>query len=330
MQGSVFAGNKSGSNWLDRLRSTKGFPATENLDLDNFLSDPSLPNSESTQSLNRRVTSDQTEIPDTLRENGEREWFGVVTNVLCDLFNMGDSQDKNSRISGKKSSRKQTNPKFFDADSVRKEEYVQAATTASFHSDNNSNVVGMNADCFVDDDDEYNGKLDEKKEKSSSDKELRGYSKSEVTVIDTSFEVWKFDKLVFRRKSIWKVRDKKGKSWNFASKKRKGNHLESATNNGNVGCKKKAKMSDSEFASSKESNGGDFALPSNGDHKQLDENRDLICRDTFDDHLQVSRKRSSRKSEKNGSSVILMKIVPTSKKCGRNLPKNRHKDAQKQ
>eukprot|EP00257_Ricinus_communis_P019115 XP_015578006.1 uncharacterized protein LOC8269534 isoform X2 [Ricinus communis] len=332
---SVSAGTKSGSNWLDRLRSTKGFPATENLDLDNFLSNSSLLNpsiSESTLSHNKRVTSDQTQFPDTSSENGEKEWFGLVTNVLCDLFNMGDSQDKNSRLSGTKSSRKQTNPKFFDIESVRKEECVQVATPASFRSDNNSNVVGMNADCFSNDDD---NNVDEEKEKCSSDKELKGYSKSEVTVIDTSFEMWKFDKLVFRRKNIWKVRDKKGKSWSFSSKKRKGNQLESAIGNGNVGCKKKAKMSsDSQFASSKESNGGDFALPSNDDH-ELQNNKREVCKDTFDNHFQVSGKRihfsrSSRKSKKNGSSVILIKAVPTSKKCGRNLPKNCLKDTQRQ
>lgn len=344
---------KSGSNWLDRLRSNKGFPAADNLDLDQFLTDhhnsvsdspPTNPsnsiensNSESTQSDNKRVTTDRSQAAETSSESGDKEWFGVMSNVLCDLFNMDDPSEKISRFSRKKSTRKQTNPKFCDVsttpitandiESTGKDEYVQAATV-SLHSDNNSNV-GINADCREDD-------VDEEKEKGGSgggggsDRELKGYSRSEVTVIDTSFEVWKFDKLVFRRKNVWKVRDKKGKSWTFGSKKRKRNQLESG--NGNVGMKKKAKTSNSEFGLSKDSNGGDFILPSND--KPQDEKRE-VCKDILDDHFQVPRKRihfsrSPRKSKKNGSSVILIKAIPTNKKCGRNLPKNQLKDTERQ
>lgn len=53
------------------------------------------------------------------------------------------------------------------------------------------------------------------------ERELKGYSKSEVTVIDTSCEVWKTEKLVFRRKSVWKVREKKRKVRSFGRNKRK-------------------------------------------------------------------------------------------------------------
>ncbi|KAK4766554.1 hypothetical protein SAY87_008196 [Trapa incisa] len=35
---------RSGSNWLDGLRSTKGFPTAPNLGLDHFLSSPQSPN----------------------------------------------------------------------------------------------------------------------------------------------------------------------------------------------------------------------------------------------------------------------------------------------
>ncbi|XP_058010077.1 uncharacterized protein LOC110635661 isoform X2 [Hevea brasiliensis] len=286
---------KSGSNWLDRLRSNKGFPAADDLDLDRFLtnhhnsfSDSPLANpsnslinsnSESTQSDNKRVTAHSSHAAETSSESGDKQWFGAMTNVLCDLFNMGELNEKISRFSGKKSARKQTNPKFCDVstptsandiDSIGKDEYVQAATV-SLHSDNNSNI-GANAN--------WDDDVDEEKEKASgggsggSDRELKGYSRSEVTVIDTSFEVWKFDKLVFRRKNIWKVRDKKGKSWGVGTKKRKGNHLESG--NGDVGSKKKAKTSHSEFGSSKDSNGGDLLLPSN-DITQETEKEWLIC-----------------------------------------------------
>lgn len=276
-----FPTGKSGSKWLDRLRSNKGFPAADDVDLDHFLtnhqnsfSDSPLPNpsntsnsnSESSQSHSKRVNSDRSHAAETSSESGDKEWLGAMTNVLCDLFNMGELTDKNSRFSGKKSARKQANPKFCDVstptsandiDSIGKDEYVQAATV-SLHSDNNSNI-GANAN--------WDDHGEEEKEKTSggggggSDRELKGYSRSEVTVIDTSFEVWKFDKLVFRRKNIWKVRDKKGKSWTVGTKKRKGNHLESG--NGDVGSKKKVKTSKTEFGLSKDSNGGDFVSPSN-------------------------------------------------------------------
>ncbi|KDP45520.1 hypothetical protein JCGZ_17073 [Jatropha curcas] len=345
---SVPTGGKSSSNWLDRLRSNKGFPVTENLDLDHFLtnhqnslSDSPVtdlsnsvinPHFESTQSDNKQLAADRSQAAETSSESTDRQWFGVMTNVLCDLFNMGDPKEKISRFSRKKSTRKQTNPKFCDVsapttanaiESIGKEEYVQA-TTASLHSDNNSNV-GINADCGDDD-------VDDEKEKGggggggASDRELKGYSRSEVTVIDTSFEVWKFDKLVFRRKNIWKVRDKKGKSWTSGSKKRKGNQLESG--NGNVVLKKKAKISNLEFGSSKDSNGEDFMLPSND--KPQDGRREEISKETSDDYFQVPKKRSPRKTKKIGSSVILVKAIPTSKKYGKNLPKDHLKDTQRQ
>ena len=53
------------------------------------------------------------------------------------------------------------------------------------------------------------------------EREMKGYSKSEVTVIDTSCEVWKTEKVVFRRKSVWKVREKKSKVRSFGRNKRK-------------------------------------------------------------------------------------------------------------
>ncbi|KAJ6760419.1 FANTOM PROTEIN, partial [Salix purpurea] len=133
-------------------------------------------------------------------------------------------------------------------DCVRKDQNALVAT-GSLNSDKNSN----NVDCGVDEDDDEED-VEEEKEKGfgvSGDKELKGYSRSEVTVIDTSCQVWKFDKLVFRKKNVWKVRDKKGKSWVFGSKKRKVIDLESANGNG---AKKKAKVSNLEVGSSEDAN----------------------------------------------------------------------------
>lgn len=54
--------------------------------------------------------------------------------------------------------------------------------------------------------------------------ELKGFTRSEVTVIDTSCPGWKVDKLVFRKKNVWKVRERKPKNKSSVKKKRKGVH----------------------------------------------------------------------------------------------------------
>ncbi|XP_010424276.1 PREDICTED: uncharacterized protein LOC104709344 [Camelina sativa] len=59
---------------------------------------------------------------------------------------------------------------------------------------------------------EEEGEGVDEEEEEEGEKDLVGFSRSEVTVIDTSFKVWKSEKLVFRRRNVWKVRDKKGKS----------------------------------------------------------------------------------------------------------------------
>ncbi|TQD94526.1 hypothetical protein C1H46_019771 [Malus baccata] len=69
---------------------------------------------------------------------------------------------------------------------------------------------------------------------------MKGYSRSEVTVIDTSCGVWKTDKLVFRRKNVWKVREKKVKG------RSSGRHKRKVVDEEHVGDdidKKKAKVS---------------------------------------------------------------------------------------
>ncbi|KAL9334559.1 hypothetical protein Peur_071740 [Populus x canadensis] len=343
--------SKSSSNWLDRLWSNRGF----NNNNDN---DPSVPNpssspttnasnsvinsnSESTHSDSDQIKVTATTATATTREissSDNKDLFFIMNNVLSDLFNMGgvsDPVEESSRLSRKKEKvpRKQTKPKFCfisgdnsgndSLDCVRKDRNVLAAT-GSLNSDKNSN----NVDCGVvddDDDDEEDVEEDVEEEKGfgvGGDKELKGYSRSEVTVIDTSCQVWKFDKLVFRKKNVWKVRDKKGKSWVFGSKKRKGNDLESANGNG---AKKKAKVSNLEVGSSKDVNDV---------QKQEDERREEEHKQMPEDLSQVPKKRfhfsrSPEKSIKSGSSVILIKTIPTSNKSGKNITKNRLKDTQR-
>lgn len=73
--------------------------------------------------------------------------------------------------------------------------------------------------------------------------ELLGYSRNEVTVIDTSCTEWKFEKLVYRKRNVWKVREKKGKSRmiGLGRKKRKANGADA-----NVDTKKKFKLNSQE------------------------------------------------------------------------------------
>ncbi|KAJ6677430.1 FANTOM PROTEIN [Salix viminalis] len=332
--------SKSGSNWLDRLWSNKGFNNSNDDDLSvpNPSSSPITDASNSVINSNSESThseSDQNKVTATttteISSSDSKDLLFLMNNVLSDLFNMGGGSDPiegSSRHSRKKEKipRKQTKPKFCfvsgnnssndSLDCVRKDQNALVAT-GSLNSDKNSN----NVDCGVDDEEEED--VEEEKEKGfgvSGDKELKGYSRSEVTVIDTSCQVWKFDKMVFRKKNVWKVRDKKGKSWVFGSKKRKVIDLESANGNG---AKKKAKVSNLEVGSSEDANDV---------RKAEDERREEV--EMAEDHSQVATKRihlsrSPDKSKKSGSSVILITAIPTSNKRGRNITKNRLKDAHK-
>ncbi|KAJ0103541.1 hypothetical protein Patl1_05285 [Pistacia atlantica] len=195
-------------NWLDRLRSTKGFPTGDNLDLDHFLRnndhDTPKPNSfESNLSDCKRVV-----------ENGdekEEEWLGIMTNVLSDLFNMGEP---NPRF--KKSCRKQANPKLCLVS-------TEDQSSGCMRKAENAPVEIEAKNIEIEEDGE---------------RELVGYSRNEVTVIDTSCAEWKFEKLVFRKRNVWKVREKKGKSRVIGRKKRKANGCD-----GIVHAKKKLKLS---------------------------------------------------------------------------------------
>uniref|UniRef100_A0A5B7ARX6 Uncharacterized protein n=1 Tax=Davidia involucrata TaxID=16924 RepID=A0A5B7ARX6_DAVIN len=342
---------KSGSNWLDRLRSSKGFPAGNDLDLEHFLShcnhnhsnssdtdasnsitnniDPKS-NSNPTESdgrpvLNRNQT---TEIPN---QNGESEWFGIMNNVLSELFNMGDSNDF-PRINGKKSYRKQPNPKIcvlststnvneMRSDDVRREEGVSATLPSS--GDNSCMEREQTSDQMTKQENVDVGSMDVEEEgKSHSD--LSAFSRTEVTVIDTSCPSWKFEKLLFRRKNVWKVRDNKCKSKNTGRKKRKASPLDE-----NVDGEKKPKHSIMLCSSAKEANGEECMLSSFEGHR-LGDKKEETCKETPDILSQIPKKRFPRKSKKGGSSVILIKNIPTSKKTGTNIPKSCLKLTQRQ
>ena len=193
-----------------------------------------------------------------------------------------NGSDESSRLSGEKFPRKQTNPRICVVSTDNSNSSVIGdrkkssdnglAVTASFNSDSNSLMMqikdgnvrrfgGLEVDDDDDDDDEDEEEEDEEEEE-KGEKELKGYSRSEVTVIDTSFgQYWKSEKLVFRKKNVWKVREKKGKLRSFGRKKRKGGNDLSW---GVVGLEKKAKVS-----ASQEANGGDQSVRPSSDEVRV-------------------------------------------------------------
>lgn len=215
----------SNSNWLDRLRSSRGFPTGDEPDLDHFLSSSSsgsapTPNdstthSESTQSL--------PPIPTQRAPPPPREFSGV----LCDLFNMGGGEEgESSRTFSFKSSRKQPNPRFFRVSLLDTElpSSSNELRRENIHNNNNhtNNGCGIrNTTTTTTTTIQY----DPTKVGFGDDDEnvdLKAYTRSEVTIIDTSFDDWKCDKWVFRKNNDWKIKDKKGcKSKSNGAKKKK-------------------------------------------------------------------------------------------------------------
>lgn len=193
----------SGSNWLTRLRSSKGFPADQNLDLEQFLAlhnpnqlpdpitnDPS-PNPNPIPPENPGPNWTQLQAP----PNGALDSSVTMSNILSELFVMGNLQN----VPKKKGIRKQPNPK----------NCVVSIPPIATPPANPTNLA-------LDDEEEEPWRSD-----------LSTFSRTEVTVIDTSVENWKFEKLLFRRKNVWKVRDKKCKSViNVDRKKRKGSSFD--------------------------------------------------------------------------------------------------------
>ncbi|XP_051123046.1 uncharacterized protein LOC127245931 isoform X2 [Andrographis paniculata] len=192
---------KSGSTWLDRLRTAKGFPDNGVTDLDIFLKNPNFPNP---QSLDPRSSDPDTPISDTSPNEG-KQFFDIVTDALHELFNFGDKCISNS-TKFKKSTRKQPNPRICACPNNRAHGNHNAASekvTLLRSADSNSGVEGA----------KVLDKLEtDEGERVERDVDLAGFSRTEVTVIDSSYELWKFEKLLYRKKNVWKVRDKKGKS----------------------------------------------------------------------------------------------------------------------
>ena len=156
-----------GNNWLDRLRSSRGFPTiSAEVDLDEFLLLPdSNPRAAETLPSAGRKNEKEGE-----KQSEGRKWTEVVGSALAELFRM-ENPTNHIKFPTLKNPRKQKKPKIF----------------------------GTNAPVY------------------SSD--VTEYSRTEVTVIDTSLISWKSRKIIFRKGAVWKIRDKK--TLTITRKKRK-------------------------------------------------------------------------------------------------------------
>lgn len=193
---------KSRSSWLDRLRTAKGFPEDSVTDLEQFLQNP---NSQAPEIPLKKPNS--VSVSDST-QNEDRQLFSIMSNVLNELFNYGDKCSNSTKF--KKSARKQTNPRIC---SFSHENTNAAPGKAKFlrNGDSNSGVDGV----------EEVDKLENEGDGAARDVNLVGFSRTDVMVIDTSYESWKFEKLLYRKKNVWKVRDKKGKGTFVGSQKKR-------------------------------------------------------------------------------------------------------------
>lgn len=311
--------SKSGSNWLERLRSNKGFPSGDDLDLAHFLTKPNpsgSPTSNASDSPNsiaesapldcNRAENSKPVAGERPSETGDEEWLGVMSNVLSELFNYGDATCS-SRIPVKKSGRKQKNPRIcINPSSSNGDNTIEERSSSdcvvkgdNFLASTETLNSGVKRKAVKDESDNNVEAGDVRDEQEKGEKEMVGFSKSEVTVIDTSCVVWKFDKLLFRRKNIWKVMDKKGRPHPFCRKKRKGSNFD-----GDAGCNKKQKISSSKLSVSISND-----LPNLAENYK-DDIMEQGCIGIPSNLSQVPRKRLSRKPRKRRSSVILINTLP--------------------
>ncbi|XP_021763104.1 uncharacterized protein LOC110727839 [Chenopodium quinoa] len=304
----------SSSNWLDRLRSSRGFPTGKEPDLDRFLSSSS---SGSAPTADSATHSDSTHshappIPARSRREKPPDSAGEFAGVLCGLFNMGGEA---SRTFSKKSSRKQANPRFCGAsseselpsgpsssDDLRREKSDNGGFVSS--GDNSLNDNGGNINVRVDevkfDDDVVEEVID-----------LKSYSRSEVTIIDTSFDEWKSDKWVFRKNDEWKIKDKKCKFKSRVSGGKKRNLLVDNLGDDNkfdddqLNKKNKVVMKEDDK----------LLQPNKGQHQNDKERRPTQERENFPSKVSQRRfpcPRPPKKTRKEDSPVILLKSIPSS------------------
>ncbi|XP_009604588.1 uncharacterized protein LOC107780649 isoform X2 [Nicotiana tabacum] len=318
---------KSGANWLDRLRSSKGFSFADHHTPNGSNSNSSHAETQLRDSSNNNAGSESSsdpirsgnepvQTPTAPGNRGDDEQLcNVVTNVLSELFCMGESTSF-PKFNFKKGSRKQTNPRFCASSEIN--------NAASPMSDENSRVEIKDSKVKLL---EQGHDLNLVGEEDKSQANLLGFSRTEVMVIDTSCAPWKFEKLLFRKKNAWKVRDKKSKTTSVGNKKRKKADVVNEDVNGEK--KQKVVSGKDGCGSSKDEKGGVCKFPVN--EIWLNDELEETCRRTSDTVGQASKKKQGNlKLKKASSSVVLIKSIPTSKKNGTGAAKNCLKPSHRQ
>ncbi|XP_019153594.1 PREDICTED: uncharacterized protein LOC109150069 isoform X2 [Ipomoea nil] len=316
---------KSGtSKWLDRLRSSKGFPAGDYVNLEQFLrqssssTSPNPPASINPTKLGQtnlasvscstRPGSEKQQVLETPVDpaGGKQQLFNAFSNALSELFNMGESSNYPAQ---KKGSRKQINPRFFSS---------ELNNVSGSRDDRGKD---KSASPMSDDQSRVEMKLlEQSEEEEKIDAHLFGFSRSEVTVIDTSCAPWKCDKLLFRKKNVWKVRDKRSKTTIHLGKKKKKRKANDggAAEDGNFGGIKKHKVS----------NGEETQISNIIQGLQPGNKFEEGCKKTLDSVGQtLERKHRDFALKKANSSVVLIKNIPASKKSGTGIPKTNLKSS---
>ncbi|OVA04697.1 hypothetical protein BVC80_1719g25 [Macleaya cordata] len=262
---------RSGPNWLDRLRSSKGFPVGNGIDLEHFLNanpnpkndtilekDDRKSNDESVAMEEKKVGVEKKTVTYSKRQNNceKEDLFDIMNSVLSELFNMGEGDSGKFQeirdFDKKKSCRKQKNPKLcvFSASASVDDDVPAMSPSSADNSVTEEKKLGFGL---------------ERKE-TVEDEKLKGENSgySDVMIIDTSAQIWKSEKLVFRKGNVWKVWEKKPKCRKVfgCRKKRKSNQLSDSES---VGKKKMKKQKVSGFPSSSDAAGrGKPIMLSNG------------------------------------------------------------------
>ncbi|CAN6480491.1 unnamed protein product [Victoria cruziana] len=218
--------SNSGLNWLDRLRTSKGFPVGNETGLEAFL-DANAPPSDQVASSgdDRSVALSRPDISGESakvrvrvkrgrapigRDKGD--WFAILSGVLAELFNMGDPR-RSMVMDDKRTCRKQKNPKtctiLCSTNGGDRNAAVSPQTSVSGTKDKET----VELDSVHRRPRRKSGKnvlkADEKEEGSANVRspELDSCSCTVVTVIDSSFPGWKFGKAISRKGNDWRIRE---------------------------------------------------------------------------------------------------------------------------
>ncbi|KAF6159619.1 hypothetical protein GIB67_034581 [Kingdonia uniflora] len=222
------------SNWLDRLHTSKGLPIETNLDFEHFINPNTNPNPNSIPKSIPISNSIKPPIPKSSsrsqkdRENPPKEnsMFDIMTNVLAELFIMGDSSTR-CRVDEKKKPRKQSNPKPFGVSSGNELCLSEVGVEEAIEEGKGVEV-----------EEECGGSPQRPRKKRRT---VDCVNNVEVTIIDTSTSGWKTDKVIYRKGNVWRVREETtvSRKVSWGRDKRKASQLDKES--GVIKKKKKKK-----------------------------------------------------------------------------------------